>query len=739
MSAAKPQIVVTASQASLKRAQDRAAHASTHPGRAIVTYGRSLISLVIARSLHERGVEVIGCDDVGMTVLSFSRHVKDTFIHPSFEQDEAAALDALEEMVLKHAPTDDRPYVLVPSFRDARLFARHRDRFEPLIRIAAPDLSSIEMVDPKDAFARFCEAHRLPAPRTRILAPGDYRDAPPEDVALPLIAKPVDGVGGRGVERIETREELAEYLAAADRNAPLLLQEPVDGQDYCASFVAVRGELIGLVVYRNVRQFPIKSGAGAVRETVDPKPFEAATRALARITRWNGVAEIDFRWNGEAGVEPRMLEVNPRYWAGLFHSTASGVDFPWIAFRLAAGLSVDHADVVEAEPGFRTRTPGAWLLSAAQEVAASDPHLERAAEAWAKAKAHVSRGDVIRALGRLAETVAESAQGAKALGQLKEHIREHGDLPSELSPKDDPAVGLGVLFVLSSLMRHGELPPEVKFSAPEAEEKPAPRKAFARVRGRLRRPVIGVTKPEDRDWLSYQAMRLAIWLAGGKAVTITARAPRDPQSIDGLLFGGGADIFPKRFEGEPKAGYRYDVARDDMEASWADAALKHDIPILGVCRGMQMLNVLGGGTLHMDLSAFKTEYPTSFWRRIFYRKQVVIEPDSWLACATERLEARVNSIHSQAVDALGMGFVATAREENGLIQAIEHTRSAFLIGVQFHPEFLIHRRFARRIFETFVDAARERAARRFGVGLDAGVEPVRPAAAELESTGVAVQ
>ncbi len=706
--------------------------APPHPGRAIVTYGRSLISLVIARSLHERGVEVIGCDDVGLTVLSFSRHCEQTFVHPAFDDDEEAALDAFEEAVRKHAPDDGRPYVLIPSFRDARLFARYRDRFEPLIRIAAPDIASIEMVDPKDRFAVFCQEHRLPAPATRILAPGEFRDTPPKDVALPLIAKPVDGVGGRGVERIETAAELATYLRDADASAPVLLQEPVDGVDYCASFVAVRGELIGLVVYQNIKQFPIRSGAGAIRETVDSAPFRAATKALARITKWNGVAEIDFRWNGQADTEPKMLEVNPRYWAGLYHSTASGVDFPWIAFRLAAGLPVDHADVHEGEAGFRTRTPGAWLLSAAQEVAASDPHLERAALAWATARESVSRGQVMHALGKFAESMTASAQGAAALTKLRDYIRENGDLPSELDPADDPAAGLGVLFVLSSLMRHGELPPEVKFSAPEKIDALAhPPRLAAELSGSRRRPVIGVTRPDNGDWFSWQALRFAVWLAGGKAITITSRAPRDPRSIDGLLFGGGADIFPQRYEGQPKHGYRYDLARDDMEASWADAALKHDIPVLGICRGMQMLNVLGGGTLHMDLSGFNTRYPDSFWRRIFYRKDILIEPDSWLACTTDRTSVSVNSIHTQAVDALGLGFVVTAREANGVIQSIEHTRSAFLIGLQFHPEFLLYRSFARKIFATFVEAARERATKRAGRQTPAAIAsgamvPARP-------------
>ena len=683
-------------------------HASPKAGRAIVTYGRSLMSLVIARSLHEQGVEVIGCDDVGLTVLSFSRHVADTFIHAAFATDEEAALVDFEAAVRRFAPDDDRPYVLMPAFRDVRIFARHRDRFEPLIRIAGPDWASIQMVDPKDQFARFLSEHNLPGPRTRIIPPGEYREAPPANVTAPLIGKPVDGVGGRGVEMLHTRGEVQAYLAKADPKAAVLLQEVIPGDDFCVSFVAVRGEPIGVVAYRNIAQFPRKAGAGAVRETVDARPFIAATCALLKATKWNGVAEIDFRWDGKQTSEPKMLEVNPRYWAGLFHSTASGVDFPYIAYSLAAGLPIFNPDEDAVKVGFRTRTPGAWILSAAQEVAESDPHLAKAAEAWANYRTSVSQGDLVAALRNLGESAARSARGAGAINTLREHLKLHANLPSELNSDDDPGVGLGVLFALSSLIRHGKLPPELKFVAPEpaiiGAHPPKP------VAAKERRPVIGVTKPADGDWLSYQAIRFAIAMAGGKAVKITARAPRDPHSIDGLVFGGGADVFPERYQAEPKAGYRYDLPRDDMEASWADAALSHDIPVLGVCRGMQMLNVLVGGTLFGDLSRFNDRrYPMTFFKRIFYRVPIVVAPDSWLADAAEKRELDVNSIHSQAVDRLGVGFVAVAWEANGLIQAIEHSRGAFLIGVQFHPELLIHRRFARRIFRSLVAAARAHA------------------------------
>ncbi|MGZ3306167.1 MAG: ATP-grasp domain-containing protein, partial [Asticcacaulis sp.] len=135
------------------------------PGRVILTYGRSLMALVIARSLARQGIEVIGCDDVAMTVLSFSRHVRETFTVAPWETRPAEFLDDLEAAVRAHAPRDGRPYVLMPVFREIELIARHRERFEPLIRIAAPDVSSLDRVHPKDRLCRVTERLGLPAPR----------------------------------------------------------------------------------------------------------------------------------------------------------------------------------------------------------------------------------------------------------------------------------------------------------------------------------------------------------------------------------------------------------------------------------------------------------------------------------------------------------------------------------------------------------------------------------------------
>jgi len=697
--------------------------ASRTPGRVIITYGRSLMALVIARSLSERGVEVIACDDVGMTVCSFSRHVQENFTVAPWDREPEQFLIDLEAAALEYAPNDGRPYVLMPTFREIELIARNRARFEPLMKVAAPSIKSIQLVSPKNHLAALTEEAKLDAPKTwRPETPEQLRALAPK-LSFPVIVKPIDGAGGRGVSCVDTIAEAEAAAVELGYERPPLVQECIDGEDYCVAVLARAGELKAIMAYRNVTTFPREAGAGAVRETVDAEPFRATVEKLLAVTSWDGVAQIDFRWDGSAESKPQLIEVNARFWAGIFHSVESGVDFPWLLYRQTIGEDVAIVD--EAEVGATTKTSGAWLLAAIEDVAASDPHFNAASRAWKRARAKMRTGDVLAALEQAGKATKESFSLGRATNELRDTLRALKDAPSELSAAKDPMVGLGALFVLSSLVRHGKLPPEVTYSAEESEPPPEPPPV-------RRRPMIGITKPERGDTLAYWAMKFAIWLAGGDSIKLVASAPRDPRSIDGLIFGGGADVYPKRYQGQPKPGYRYDLARGDMEASWALAARRHGLPVLGVCRGAQMLNVLAGGTLHADLSEFEIKRHANVFVRFFERYPIRVRFKSKLAQTTHcPAQIRVNAIHSQAIDRLGAGLTVAAREPNGVIQAIEDPEAPFWLGVQFHPELLVYRAPFRRLFRALVDAAAARAEERRQEAL-AKIETAQDAGATSE-------
>ena len=191
---------------------------------------------------------------------------------------------------------------------------------------------------------------------------------------------------------------------------------------------------------------------------------------------------------------------------------------------------------------------------------------------------------------------------------------------------------------------------------------------------------------------------------------MTASRPCKDIQFCGLVIGGGSDVYPRRFAVEPKAAYRYDQAREAIEEWWTARAQALNIPTLGICRGAQLMNVLDGGSLHMDVSLAyeKANYPTSVLRRAVFRKPIEITPGSLLHRLTGQTALLVNSIHTQSIANLGKGLQVTAVEANGVVQAVEDGSRAFWLGVQFHPELLLHRKVFRGIFKGLIRDARLR-------------------------------
>lgn len=430
------------------------------PGRVIVTYGRSLMSLVIAQSLSRRGIEVIGCDDVDLTVLSFSRFVDDTFRHENPEEGEDVYVESLLDHIKRLKPDDDRPYILMPVFRNTRIIARHREKFDPYITVAAPSWESISKIFPKENLALTAASTGSIVPKTL------YTDDPAElkkelsKFRPPVMIKPVAGVGGRGIESFDTLEEAEKAHGAfiAKHGEAPLIQEQVRGEDYCFTGLFQDGELLSHMAYRNLKSFPRKTGAGAIRETVDDKIFVEPARQLMGQTGWTGVAEIDFMWTGDADDDPYIIEVNPRFWAGLFHSVKSGVDYPWRLYELFATGAV--SDVDEAIIGETTKAPGLWLASTAQEIAESDLNFYRLRKVWDPG----TEGGLFKRLGQSANALKGSVNLDDACFRLLDAMDLAKNSSDELSEHNDPMAGLGFLFILSSLARHGRLPEEVKLS-----------------------------------------------------------------------------------------------------------------------------------------------------------------------------------------------------------------------------------------------------------------------------------
>ena len=187
-----------------------------------------------------------------------------------------------------------------------------------------------------------------------------------------------------------------------------------------------------------------------------------------------------------------------------------------------------------------------------------------------------------------------------------------------------------------------------------------------------------------------------------------AHVPELISRLDGLMLSGGPDIHPAAY-GEPEHSALGPTERDlDLfELALVQAADELAMPILGVCRGLQLLNVARGGTLIQDI-------PDALGTQINHRQElpgripthgVVLDNDSRLEGAMGRQQHEVNSFHHQAVERLGHHLKAVARAPDGVIEAIEAPDRDFVVAVQWHAESLAEREDQAGLFSAFVAAA----------------------------------
>jgi putative glutamine amidotransferase len=232
------------------------------------------------------------------------------------------------------------------------------------------------------------------------------------------------------------------------------------------------------------------------------------------------------------------------------------------------------------------------------------------------------------------------------------------------------------------------------------------------------RPIIGITSyAQEASWgawtlpaalipLSYVA---SVEQAGGRSLVIPPSADGVDETLDvldGLILSGGADIDPARYAAESGGKTVAQPERDHAEFVLLEAALRRDMPVLGICRGMQIMNVLRGGGLHQHLPDVVGHEEHRETPGVFSEHAVELDPGSRTA-AVLGASASVKSSHHQGIVTVGDGLAATGVAHDGTIEVVEDPAHPFAIGVLWHPE----EGEDKRLFEALVQEARAYRAR----------------------------
>ena len=233
--------------------------------------------------------------------------------------------------------------------------------------------------------------------------------------------------------------------------------------------------------------------------------------------------------------------------------------------------------------------------------------------------------------------------------------------------------------------------------------------------------IAGIPAALPRSWVMNHRYFTALTHAGAVPIMVPLLTDDEEavrvmyERLDGIFLAGGVDVDPASYrEDKLDVCGRTDPDRDQIELQLTRWALEDGKPLLGVCRGLQVVNVACGGSLYQDVAPadqrfIKHDYfPDQGYARDFLSHDVSVVPGSRLARVFQGPSIRVNSLHHQGIKRLGRDLEATIRSPDGLIEGIEGVHDTFVLAVQWHPEVLIESDAgARRLFSEFRDAAAE--------------------------------
>jgi predicted ATP-grasp superfamily ATP-dependent carboligase len=282
--------------------------------------------------------------------MSFaSRYSRGHFVYPTpFRDPDGFVSCLLEQIAARKAD------VVIPVFEETFLIAKRKDEFAPRVGLAVPTYEQILQAHNKDQWQTFAGTLGIPVPASYEATDIRAGRVLVSQIRYPVLVKPKQGGGAWGIEHVDSQrqlEALLEHPTWSDKPWDrFFVQEKIDGTTHCVAMLFGNGALKALVGYRQLRDYPSTGGQATMRISVRHEAAETHFRRLLEAWRWHGPCQADFIIDRISGV-PYLIDINPRLWGSLTQAVASGVDFPYLLYRLAkegdvpAQLSFE-ADVV---------------------------------------------------------------------------------------------------------------------------------------------------------------------------------------------------------------------------------------------------------------------------------------------------------------------------------------------------------------------------------------------------------
>ncbi|MBD3667732.1 MAG: type 1 glutamine amidotransferase [Kangiella sp.] len=224
------------------------------------------------------------------------------------------------------------------------------------------------------------------------------------------------------------------------------------------------------------------------------------------------------------------------------------------------------------------------------------------------------------------------------------------------------------------------------------------------------KPVIAITGPTKGAFGPRLLISWAVRFYGGKPLQLRPGDEHQGYDYDGVIISGGHDVEPVLYAAEPEVEPKYDRDRDTFEMKIIKDSLERELPLLGICRGAQLLNVCCGGNLFQQLHLHRKKTSnrwTIFPFKTLYKSDSPEANNSLLHSITGIKPSKINSLHNQGIDKVGDSLIVTGRDADNIVQAVEIPTKTFVMGVQWHPEFLLYMKSHRALFKRLIETTQK--------------------------------
>ncbi|MBI3398269.1 MAG: ATP-grasp domain-containing protein [Deltaproteobacteria bacterium] len=309
-------------------------------------------TLAVVRALGKRGFHLVVGEKTRFAAALFSRYCNRRVVYPS----PLSSPDKFLDWLLREIKTNHYDIILPTELETQQLILKNRKEFEKYTRVPFADYGLISHVQNKAWLMKFAEANGYPCPRTYFVKDVIFFNY--DSLEYPVVIKPRESSGSRGLAYVDRPSDFLKTLQTVHKNYPFpLIQEyiPNGGAYGIGALFNYNSEPRAVFVYKRLREYPVTGGPSTLRESVKNDELKDIAIGLLRSLKWVGVAMVEFRVDPRDG-KPKLMEINPRFWGSLQLAIMSGVDFPYLLYRMAMDGDVEPA--WDYRVGVRCR----WLI-----------------------------------------------------------------------------------------------------------------------------------------------------------------------------------------------------------------------------------------------------------------------------------------------------------------------------------------------------------------------------------------